>query len=248
MWMGATQSGGATRARDPTDISSVGMSLAMMQMRPDGLCLRTRVPARPATNSVASRASVHPRGLSRRTPSSICNRPSIVTEACSDSQAQQRACDSLATSSSIDVPCCVASSSPPWPIFAAGLAVLSASLVPEAHAAVAPVLGELAGLDAGQAARLEALLRPVFALYTLLYIVRIPMTWYPNIKTKELPWALVAFPTDPFLSVARKVVPLVGGVDVTPIVLVGLISFANEIFLGPQGILMLIQRQSGAPL
>jgi YggT family protein len=40
----------------------------------------------------------------------------------------------------------------------------------------------------------------------------------------------------------------VGGVDVTPIVWVGLISFLNEILLGPQGILMLIQRQSGAGL
>lgn len=39
-----------------------------------------------------------------------------------------------------------------------------------------------------------------------------------------------------------------GGVDVTPIVWVALISFLNEILLGPQGILMLIQRQSGAGL
>ncbi len=43
-------------------------------------------------------------------------------------------------------------------------------------------------------------------------------------------------------------IPLVGGVDVTPIVWVGLLSFLNEILLGPQGILMLIQRQSGLGL
>lgn len=42
-----------------------------------------------------------------------------------------------------------------------------------------------------------------------------------------------------------QVVPLVGGVDVTPIVWVGLISFFNEILLGPQGLLVLIERQGG---
>ena len=35
----------------------------------------------------------------------------------------------------------------------------------------------------------------------------------------------------------------VGGVDVSPIVWVALLSFVNEILLGPQGILNLIQRK-----
>lgn len=35
----------------------------------------------------------------------------------------------------------------------------------------------------------------------------------------------------------------VGGVDVSPIVWVALLSFINEILLGPQGILNLLQRK-----
>jgi uncharacterized protein YggT (Ycf19 family) len=54
-------------------------------------------------------------------------------------------------------------------------------------------------------------------------------------------------PLPPLLPLLQ-LIPLVGGVDVTPIVWVGLLSFFNEILLGPQGILMLIQRQSGAGL
>ncbi len=111
-----------------------------------------------------------------------------------------------------------------------------------AHAASQP-LAALAELDAASAHALESGLRPLFAAFTVLYIIRIPMTWYPSIDGGKLPWLLAYAPTEPFLRATRAVVPLVGGVDVTPIVWVGLISFLNEILLGPQGILMLIQRQ-----
>ena len=40
----------------------------------------------------------------------------------------------------------------------------------------------------------------------------------------------------------RKAVPPVGGVDVSPIIGVAVVSFLNEILLGPQGILKLLQR------
>lgn len=63
-----------------------------------------------------------------------------------------------------------------------------------------------------------------------------------------MPWLIAYAPTEPILKLTRKAVPLVGGVDVTPIVWVALLSFLNEILLGPQGILMLAQRQSGLGL
>jgi YggT family protein len=114
-----------------------------------------------------------------------------------------------------------------------------------AQAAGTPELYSLAELDASAAHTLESILRPLFTVFTLLYIIRIPMTWYPSIDGTKLPWLLAYAPTEPILRVTRNVIPLVGGVDVTPIVWVGLISFFNEILLGPQGILMLIQRESG---
>ena len=42
---------------------------------------------------------------------------------------------------------------------------------------------------------------------------------------------------------ALRMCTQVGGVDVSPIVWVALLSFVNEILLGPQGILNLLQRK-----
>lgn len=100
-------------------------------------------------------------------------------------------------------------------------------------------------MDGATAHLLGDILRPTFTLFTFMYIVRIPMTWYPNIDGKDFPWSLAYAPTEPILSVTRKVIPLVGGVDITPIIWVGLLSFFNEILLGPQGLLVLIERQGG---
>ena len=50
-------------------------------------------------------------------------------------------------------------------------------------------------------------------------------------------------PTEPLLVATRKVIPPLGGVDVTPVVWFGLISFLNEILVGPQGLLVLLSQQ-----
>ncbi|GLC33934.1 hypothetical protein PLESTF_000186600 [Pleodorina starrii] len=106
--------------------------------------------------------------------------------------------------------------------------------------------GPDSAVQAVQAAKLASdVLRPLFNIFTVLYIIRVPMTWYPDIDGKKLPWLIAYVPTEPILSVTRKVVPLVSGVDVSPIVWVGLISFLNEILLGPQGLLTLIQARGG---
>lgn len=71
-----------------------------------------------------------------------------------------------------------------------------------------------------------------------------PKNLTTNQDGKEFPWSLSYTPTEPLLAATRKVVPPLAGVDVSPIVWVALLSFFNEILLGPQGILNLIQRQA----
>jgi YggT family protein len=77
-------------------------------------------------------------------------------------------------------------------------------------------------------------------LMTLLFIIRIVLTWYPQIDLKQLPWNLVAIPTEPFLIPLRKIVPPIGGVDMTPIIWVGLFSLIREMLLGQQGLLTMM--------
>lgn len=80
----------------------------------------------------------------------------------------------------------------------------------------------------------------VLGLYTLLFLFRIILTWYPQIELDKLPWAIVAWPTEPFLIPVRKLVPPIGGVDISPIIWVGIVSFLREILVGQQGLMRMM--------
>ena len=72
---------------------------------------------------------------------------------------------------------------------------------------------------------------------TLAFLIRIILTWYTKIDLKTGFWPLLFLPTEPFLVATRKIVAPIGGVDVTPIIWVGLLSLFRELFLGQQGLL-----------
>ena len=74
-------------------------------------------------------------------------------------------------------------------------------------------------------------------LMTILFIFRIVLTWYPQIETNRFPINLVVIPTEPVLSPLRKVIPPLGGVDITPIIGVGICTLLREMLLGQQGLL-----------
>ncbi|MBE9114952.1 YggT family protein [Lusitaniella coriacea LEGE 07157] len=73
-----------------------------------------------------------------------------------------------------------------------------------------------------------------------LFIVRIVLTWYPQAEPNRFPFSLVVLPTEPFLIPLRKIVPPLGGVDITPIIWVGIFSLLREILVGQQGILKMM--------
>lgn len=79
----------------------------------------------------------------------------------------------------------------------------------------------------------------VLGLMTVLFIFRTVLTWYPQVNLTRLPWNLIAGPTEPFLIPVRQIVPPLGGVDISPIVWVGLCTLLREILLGQQGLLTL---------
>ncbi|MCL6434168.1 MAG: YggT family protein [Leptolyngbyaceae cyanobacterium HOT.MB2.61] len=80
----------------------------------------------------------------------------------------------------------------------------------------------------------------LLALMTLLFIFRIVLTWYPQIDLNRFPFNLIAIPTEPFLAPSRKIVPPLGGVDITPIIWVGIFSLLREVLLGQQGLLRMM--------
>ena len=90
---------------------------------------------------------------------------------------------------------------------------------------------------------IASLLLGIFLLLmTLLFIIRIVLTWYPQIDLNRIPFNLVAWPTEPFLIPTRKVIPPLGGVDITPIIWVGILTLVRELLLGQQGLLTMALR------
>ena len=80
----------------------------------------------------------------------------------------------------------------------------------------------------------------LFALMTLLFIFRIVLTWYPQIDLNQFPFSLVAWPTEPFLAPTRKIIPPLGGVDISPVIWVGIFSLLREFLVGQQGLITMI--------
>ena len=65
------------------------------------------------------------------------------------------------------------------------------------------------------------------------------MTWYPKIELNKGFWLLISIPTSAILNITKKIVPPIGGVDVGPVIWIGIISFFREILVGQQGLLKL---------
>lgn len=86
------------------------------------------------------------------------------------------------------------------------------------------------------------ILGPLLGLMILLFIFRIVLTWYPQVDLNRFPFNLVAWPTEPLLVPLRKLVPPLGGVDITPVVWVGIVSLLRELLLGQQGLLRIISQ------
>ena len=81
------------------------------------------------------------------------------------------------------------------------------------------------------------------ASWSLAFLMRIVLTWYPQVKIDNGFWLLIYLPTEAFLSITRRFIAPIGGVDITPVIWFGLISLARELLVGPQGILSQILMQ-----
>ncbi|CAI9099630.1 OLC1v1036482C3 [Oldenlandia corymbosa var. corymbosa] len=100
-------------------------------------------------------------------------------------------------------------------------------------------------LDPATAKVAISILGPSLSAFGFLFILRIVMSWYPKLPVKSFPYVIAYAPTEPILIATRKLIPPLGGVDVTPVVWFGLLSFLNEILVGPQGLLVLLSQQIG---
>lgn len=80
----------------------------------------------------------------------------------------------------------------------------------------------------------------LLVVMTFLFIFRIVLTWYPQVESQKFPFSIVVAPTEPFLAPSRKLIPPIGGVDITPIVWVGIVSLIREVLVGQQGLITML--------
>lgn len=58
----------------------------------------------------------------------------------------------------------------------------------------------------------------IFYFYFLLIILRIFLTWIPNIDWQQQPTKFIREVTDMYLNIFRRFIPPIGGLDFSPII------------------------------
>lgn len=91
---------------------------------------------------------------------------------------------------------------------------------------------------------LDLTLGILLSFLTLVFLIRLILTWYPKVNLNKGFWLLIAIPTSSILNLTRKLIPPIGGVDVGPVIWIGIISFLREILVGQQGLIKLAIQKS----
>ncbi|MFO0016980.1 MAG: YggT family protein, partial [Synechococcaceae cyanobacterium] len=71
----------------------------------------------------------------------------------------------------------------------------------------------------------------LLGLWTLLFLFRIVLTWYPQVDLGQGWGRWVGLPTELVLAPTRRLIQPIGGVDVAPVVWVGLVSLLRELLV-----------------
>ena len=80
--------------------------------------------------------------------------------------------------------------------------------------------------------------------FTLAFLIRIILSWYPKVNAYNGFWGFASWSTEPVLVITRKIIPPIGGVDITPVIWVALTSLFRELLVGQQGLLTQVMRNS----
>ena len=91
---------------------------------------------------------------------------------------------------------------------------------------------------------LDVTLGIFLSFLTIVFLIRLILTWYPKVNLNKGFWLLISLPTNSVLNITRQFIPPIGGVDIGPVIWIGLISFLREILVGQQGIIKLAINQT----
>ena len=80
------------------------------------------------------------------------------------------------------------------------------------------------------------LVNQIFYFYYILLILRIFLTWIPNIDWDNQPYRLMSRLSDPFLNIFRGIIPPIGGaLDISPIIAFIVLQIMQGLIVGLLG-------------
>jgi len=81
----------------------------------------------------------------------------------------------------------------------------------------------------------------ILTAFEFLFFSRVMLAQFPKVKTTDMPWALVHYPTEWALAPTRAVFKPEAGVDISPILWLIVTLLAAELLTGPAGILQMLR-------
>ncbi|MGH1393740.1 MAG: YggT family protein [Trichormus sp.] len=70
-------------------------------------------------------------------------------------------------------------------------------------------------------------------IYSYLLIIRVLLTWFPQINWYNQPFAALSQITDPYLNLFRSIIPPLGGMDFSPILAFVLLNLVTNLLSSP---------------
>ncbi len=63
-------------------------------------------------------------------------------------------------------------------------------------------------------------------------IIRVLLSWFPNINWYDPPFSILSQLTDPYLNLFRSIIPPLGGIDFSPLIAFFVLQFGSEFLIG----------------
>lgn len=70
------------------------------------------------------------------------------------------------------------------------------------------------------------------SFYSVLLIIRILLTWFPNVNWFNPPFSWLSQITDPYLNIFRSFIPPLGGMDFSPILAIFALNLLSGLLTG----------------
>ncbi|KYC42426.1 hypothetical protein WA1_20900 [Scytonema hofmannii PCC 7110] len=68
-------------------------------------------------------------------------------------------------------------------------------------------------------------------IYSILLIIRVLLSWFPNISWGSQPFAALSQITDPYLNLFRSIIPPLGGMDFSPLLAFLLLNVLSSLLM-----------------